>query len=166
MVRNSHCSYCGNKFTVEAWPRTCSHCANISYINPLPVAALLVPVDGKGLLMVRRGEDPGYGQLALPGGYLDVGETWQEGAVRELREETGVVSNANEVELISVSTSLKHNSLLIFCIVPNITIEAAYKNFRPNREVTELVMITKPQELAFPTHTEIAKRHFHMMEIK
>ena len=75
--RNAHCGYCGQAFTPDApWPRTCAHCGQISYLNPVPVAVALVPVDD-GLLIVRRAIEPGRGLLALPGGYINHDETWQ-----------------------------------------------------------------------------------------
>ena len=44
-VRNSHCSWCGHAFVPDqAWPRQCASCAQTSYLNPLPVAVLLLPV--------------------------------------------------------------------------------------------------------------------------
>src|SRR5207244_10310646 len=88
MEKNSHCSYCGAGFADDApWPRRCASCGNASYLNPLPVAVLLQPVDD-GLLAIRRALPP-VGRLALPGGYVDAGETWQAAAARELREGTG-----------------------------------------------------------------------------
>src|SRR6266851_1373173 len=64
--RNTHCSFCGHAFQPDApWPRTCDQCGQVSYLNPLPVAVTLVPVDD-GLLVVRRGIEPGRGRLARP----------------------------------------------------------------------------------------------------
>ncbi len=42
------------------------------------------------VLLIERGWDPYAGRWALPGGYLDAGETFAQAAVRELFEETGV----------------------------------------------------------------------------
>src|SRR5258707_15891732 len=88
--RNAHCGYCGQAFTPAApWPRTCAQCGQISYLNPLPVAVCLVPIDAS-LLIVRCAIEPGRGRLALPGGYINHDETWQAACTREVREETGV----------------------------------------------------------------------------
>jgi NADH pyrophosphatase NudC (nudix superfamily) len=81
--KNSHCSYCGHPFLkTKPWPRDCANCGNTSYLNPLPVSVVLVPVDN-GLLFIRRRIEPGKGKLALPGGFINLGETWQEAGVRE-----------------------------------------------------------------------------------
>ena len=76
MKKNSFCSYCGRAFVADQpWPRKCASCGQFTYVNPIPVAVCLLPVEG-GLLCVRRAIPPGAGKLALPGGFIDVHETW------------------------------------------------------------------------------------------
>jgi 8-oxo-dGTP diphosphatase len=50
-----------------------------------------VVIDGTKVLLVRRGQEPLKGEWSLPGGALELGETLQQGVVREVLEETGVI---------------------------------------------------------------------------
>jgi len=58
------------------------------------VGALVIK-EGK-VLLVRRAAPPSEGLWAIPGGILKVGETLQEGAEREIKEETGITIRAKE----------------------------------------------------------------------
>ena len=49
-----------------------------------------VVIDGPRVLLVRRGQEPLKGEWSLPGGALELGETLQQGVVREVLEETGL----------------------------------------------------------------------------
>ena len=109
----SHCSYCGSPFPANpGWPRICPSCGRTSYRNPLPVVVALLPV-GPGLVVVRRNIEPSKGTLTLPGGYLDLGESWQQGTRRELLEETGIAIPAESIELYDVQSGLD-DTLVIF----------------------------------------------------
>lgn len=157
-IRNSHCSFCGRGFTPDqSWPRTCSGCGNTSYLNPLPVAVMVLPVDD-GLLVVRRAVEPRRGGLALPGGFIDLGESWQQAAVRELREETGVAVGAADVRLFDV-LSAPDGTVLIFALGPR-TASALLPPMTPTAETTEWLLIDGPQELAFPLHTQVVAEYF------
>lgn len=59
--------------------------------GPFLAADMVVQsADGK-LLLIRRGRPPGKGLLALPGGFVNLDETFLDGALRELGEETGLL---------------------------------------------------------------------------
>jgi 8-oxo-dGTP diphosphatase len=58
------------------------------------VAVLAVVLRGERVLIVQRAQQPNAGRWGFPGGVLELGETVAEGAMRELREETGVVAEA------------------------------------------------------------------------
>jgi 8-oxo-dGTP diphosphatase len=56
------------------------------------VAVLAVVLRGETALIVQRAQQPNQGRWGFPGGVLELGETIGEGAMRELREETGIVA--------------------------------------------------------------------------
>ena len=70
-------------------------------INPRPVLGVSTLVRHRGaVLLVKRGREPLKGMWALPGGHIEGGERATEAALRELREETGVVvDNLRQIAL-------------------------------------------------------------------
>ncbi len=58
--------------------------------TPLIAADAVVFDDTGAVLLIRRKNDPFQGQFALPGGFVEIGETTAAAALRELKEETGI----------------------------------------------------------------------------
>jgi len=67
----------------------CPACGWTFYGNPVPAAVALV-ARGDRVLLTLRARAPYAGTWDLPGGFLEAGETAEEGLVRELREELGM----------------------------------------------------------------------------
>lgn len=156
--RNSHCSFCGTAFDeTQAWPRKCATCQKTTYLNPTPVSVTVLPVDG-GVLTVRRDIEPRKGFLALPGGFIMMGESWQQAGARELFEETGV--QIEPVEITDFRTlSAPDGTLLVFGLAKPRT-AADLPQFVANSESSEMVVVEAPQELAFPLHTQVLAEYF------
>ncbi len=92
--RIQHCRVCGSRteYRVPAGDNreraTCTACGEIHYENPLNVVGT-VPVWGEQVLLCRRNIEPRYGLWTLPAGFMELGETTAEGAMRETVEEAG-----------------------------------------------------------------------------
>lgn len=159
MVKNSHCSFCGHPFSEgQAWPRTCRNCGQTTFLNPLPVVVMLVPV-GDGLLQIRRGIQPGLGKWAFPGGYVNLGETWQEAGAREVLEETHVELDPAEIREFRVR-SAPDGTLLIFGLaVPRSA--ADLPAFVATDETTERAVRTELTGMAFQLHAEAGTAFFN-----
>jgi ADP-ribose pyrophosphatase YjhB (NUDIX family) len=88
-----YCMHCGQRLST-AIPEgdrkrrmVCLDCGFVHYVNPRPVAGT-IPVrhDGR-VLLLRRAIEPRLGAWVFPGGYMDVGESAEECAIRETLEE-------------------------------------------------------------------------------
>ena len=167
MTRDTFCSFCGAAFEPPlAYPRTCGKCKTTIWANPIPVAVVLVPIvrGGRtGLLVVRRGIEPGKGKLALVGGFVEENETWQAGGAREVREEVDITIDAARIEpFYFVSTEPKPNRVLLFSIAPPMD-ESTLAPFVPNSETMERTVVFAEDgfaDFAFPLHAEAARRFF------
>ncbi|GID33380.1 NUDIX domain-containing protein [Paractinoplanes brasiliensis] len=157
--RFQHCTFCGARYTPgQPWPRRCAACGETSYRNPTPVAVAVQPV-GDGLLVVRRAIPPAVDQLALPGGFIDYGESWQDAAARELREETGLTVDPATAQLYD-AVSAPDGTLLIFALFPALDSAAGMPFAAPNDETHGWEVLPGPAELGFSIHTAVAARFF------
>jgi ADP-ribose pyrophosphatase YjhB (NUDIX family) len=68
----------------------CPHCLKAIeiYKNPIPTVDIIIEVGTKIVLIKRK--NPPYG-WALPGGFVDYGESYETAAAREAEEETGII---------------------------------------------------------------------------
>ena len=86
------CPKCGSQdFEIHnALSRHCAQCGFTFYQNPRASTAAFI-LNPKGeLLVATRGKEPAKGTLDLPGGFVDMGETVEQGMRREIKEETGL----------------------------------------------------------------------------
>lgn len=86
------CPKCGSSHFVESSEKSkkCENCGFEYFLNPsAAVAAFILNAKGE-ILVERRKNEPAKGMLDLPGGFVDVGETAEEGIRREIREETSL----------------------------------------------------------------------------
>jgi len=69
---------------------SCPHCGRLVYRhrNPIPTVDIIIEVDDRGIILIKRAKEP-FG-WAIPGGFVDYGESLEDAARREAREETSL----------------------------------------------------------------------------
>ena len=92
MHQFTYCPECGaHAFTARNEKASqCNHCGFVYYFNPSAAVACFIRNHAGELLLVRRAKEPAKGTLDLPGGFVDLHETGEEAAMREVKEETGI----------------------------------------------------------------------------
>ena len=97
-----HCIKCGNKTELvvpdgdNKTRQVCTVCRHIHYINPNIIVGIL-PVKDNKILLCKRAIEPGFGKWTLPSGFMENGESLEQGAKREAKEEANL-----EIKLIKL----------------------------------------------------------------
>jgi len=96
------CGLCGGALRMrEVLPdrkrfKVCDQCGYVDFPGPKLVAGCLV-IDAGRVLLLRRGIMPRIGKWTFPGGYVDLGETPEQAAIRETAEEVGISVRLGEL---------------------------------------------------------------------
>ena len=152
----NYCPLCGDalgfRFDGERDQPHCVRCGRFYYRNPVPAVCCFVMRDGD-LLLGRRGVDPCRGEWALPGGFMELGETTEEAVKRELLEETGI--EADELRLVGIST--QQNVVNGAVTVIGYSVESWRGNLKPGSDVTDLHFFSSTDRplLPFRAHREL-----------
>jgi ADP-ribose pyrophosphatase YjhB (NUDIX family) len=87
-----HCPRCGCPAKIKAVdnPFHCSGCGFHYYFNPSVAVAAFISDEQDRVLFIRRAREPAQGKLALPGGFVDFGESAETALRREIDEEVGL----------------------------------------------------------------------------
>lgn len=158
-----HCRNCGAEVAYRVPDdgdtrvrAVCPACDTIHYENPLNVVGT-VPHFGDKVLLCKRNIEPRWGKWTLPAGFMELGETAAEGAMRETDEEAGA-----QIEL---------EGLLTLISVPRVGQVHLYWRakllsdvFDPGHETIEARLFTEDEipweEIAFKTVQETLKAYF------
>jgi len=157
-----HCKACGSpvRYVMPADDNrdraTCTVCATIHYENPLNVVGTL-PVWQDKVLLCRRNIEPRHGFWTLPAGFMELGETTEQGAIRETIEEAG--ANIELQGLYTLLNVARVGQLHLFYRARLLDTD-----FAPGPETIEAQLFAEDEipwdDLAFRTVRETLKRFF------
>jgi ADP-ribose pyrophosphatase len=132
-----HCPRCGRPGFNRGGPALdCEGCQFQLYLNPAVAAAGLIFDEHGRLLVIRRAKDPGKGLFAVPGGFVDKGETAEAAVAREIREEVGL-------EVTALRYLLSHVNSYQFRGVTYSVLDLFYE-----ADVASLDVVHDPDELS------------------
>ncbi len=155
-MRFKNCPICGdslNPKTFEDRERmSCNECGWIHYENPLPSAAVFVRNLEGGILLVKRGVEPGYGQWALPSGFIEIEETPEMACLRELKEETGLKGKI--VQLVGVYSQESYMYKNVIIIGYEVEVHGKLQPGSDSLEAKYFYPQDLP-EIAFPSHSQM-----------
>lgn len=138
--------------TVEGKVRSaCKNCGFIAFQDPKIAVAVLVMFDG-GLLMVKRGVEPERGRWAFPSGFVDLGESVEAAAIREMKEETGVIIHITGL----VGLYSDKNSPVILAVYSAQAIGGSPASGHDADEITTFALSDLPS-LPFPHDNQILR---------
>ncbi|HVV67233.1 MAG TPA: NUDIX domain-containing protein [Candidatus Saccharimonadales bacterium] len=103
----AYCPQCGKKGSVVEENQThsrCSNCGTDFWNNPRAAMSVLFINDKGELLFGKRAFEPEKGKYDFPGGFVEYNEDLFDAAVREVEEETGILIDKRDLELITTYT--------------------------------------------------------------
>jgi len=163
------CPDCGGRLapdTVDGEPRSfrvCGHCRSRHYDHPSIMLTCFVS-RGQKLLWIQRKLEPKRGFWAIPGGFMESGETTAEGAARELREETGIRLDPAGLEFYMTGTITFINQVYIAYRAR----VAATEECAPGREALAAAFYSRDEcpwdQVAYPEVNDSIRRAYDDLE--
>lgn len=156
------CNHCGEKVTLKTIPGdhlprfVCDACGIIHYQNPRIIVGCLGIWEDK-VMLCRRSIEPQFGFWNVPGGFMENGESVEEGALRELWEEAHI--RADAIGLHSIFSIPRINQVHIHFLV-----QLRDLNYSLTPESSEIRMFTEEEipwdEIAFASSTFILRKYY------
>ncbi len=115
--RKQFCPYCSARLEERLWEGQkrpyCETCASAIYENPVPAACLVVVDESNRIALVKRSVEPKKGYWCLPGGFMELGESPEQAALRELKEETGLDGEINRLLGVMATPNAQYHTVLM-----------------------------------------------------
>jgi ADP-ribose pyrophosphatase YjhB (NUDIX family) len=162
MRKKLFCHFCGTRLTERLCEDVvrlfCKKCNEPLYENPVPANCLVVIDKKERVLLIKRNVEPKKGFWCLPGGFMELGETPEEAALRELNEETGL---SGRIDMLLGVTS-NHNKLYGTVLMLGYLIKSFSGVLKAGDDASDVAYFhpdTMP-ELAFESHRKFVRIYY------
>lgn len=159
MSQSVYCPRCGTlmerRLVDDRDREVCPACGFIFYRNPVPAVGVVVTLEGK-VVLVRRRYEPRSGCWALPAGFMELGESAEDAAIRECHEETGLLVRVDHLLGVYSYGEGQHTGLLIIYAATATGGELVAADDATEAGLFDLDALPTP--MAFPTHLQAIDR--------
>ncbi len=148
------CKYSLHRTSVDGQKRlVCQKCGWIRYENPLPVAVCVANDRENRILIAKRNIKPCINKWALPGGFIESGESPEEACLRELQEETGLKGEIKRLIGAYIQKSRHYGSIIVIGYEVNVS----QNTLSLNNELKEAKFFTKETlpRISFLSHRKM-----------
>ena len=151
------CPYCGS--STESFDdfegkkrQRCIKCGAVLYENPIPATALIIPQhdDPYKIILVKRAVEPCKGQYSLPGGFMEIDESPEECALREMLEETSLEGRIKR--LLGVKNQPSQLYKMVILVGYEMEIIGGKLDASDDAEEAEFFPFDNHPPIAFETH--------------
>lgn len=112
---HKYCFVCGDTYITNERPLKCDKCGHIEYINPSSCVVVGFINSAKELLLIKRNIEPHADTWDLPGGFVELNESFEQAAQREMQEELNLKINISELIYINSAPDNYLYSGVVYC---------------------------------------------------
>lgn len=134
---------------------SCRACGFLYHFNPTVAAGIILTRPDGTALFIRRAKDPERGKLALPGGFIEIGETAEVSLRREIIEEVGL--EVGDITFLCSEVNAYEYRAVTYPVLDLFFTASVSQSIRPEAldDVAEISWLdprqVDPEQIAFPS---------------
>jgi len=148
-IKFNYCPRCGGQHlkSNDAKSFICTSCSFVYYHSSAAAVAAMIEHKGK-IILTQRVNEPQKGTLALPGGFVDYGESLESALIRELQEELNITV-AVPTYLCSYGERFQTKDVVYFCTIAFYTVRVNDLSHITARDDIDAFVLTRLNEIDY-----------------